>query len=235
MAKVERTIKIRNPAQQIFIYYLSFQMATKFNSNFPLIPVLLFAFFMGTMSGLWAQNDTLPEDSFYVKFDKNPQYPTGDYEMYEFIQLELLLDIPTFQLDRIYQNNYRSLVKIYIDTSGKILHSELDHRSDDYYLHDEILETVNRMPDWRPGEVDGQKVHALVYFPVMITYFEKDQRYRDPQFTYTATMFRVVYTPLFPDSSIYGKPVAKNTAKWGILAAILVTIATVLFIRYNPF
>ena len=130
--------------------------------------------------------------TYYISFDKNPQFPDTDADLFEYIEHVLSLELTLPQMDRLQGvGSYHSLVRLVLDTTGKITYAAIDYRSEHNWLTHELEEVFNSMHNWVPGEVKGKKVEALVY--VAVELYAEDQT------------VRVRYNPVFDDSYYYAK------------------------------
>ena len=109
-------------------------------------------------------------DSIYTSVDSFPQYPGGDFEMYQHIRDYIELRAPVFRLERLSQKNYYAIVDVVLDKAGEVAEVKLDGRSQDYYLLEEISAAFRSMPNWKPGYKNGQPVYTRIYIPIRLTY-----------------------------------------------------------------
>ena len=109
-------------------------------------------------------------DSIYTSVDSFPQYPGGDFEMYQHIRDYIELRAPVFRLERLTQKNYYAIADVVLDKDGLVAAVKLDGRSQDYYLLEEISAAFRSMPKWQPGYIKGQPVHTRIFIPIRLAY-----------------------------------------------------------------
>ena len=161
------------------------------------------------------QNDTIPRDSIYTKVDTPPSFPTGDYDMFDYIERRYTIDVPTVYQNRVAQNGYYTIVKFIVDKNGKIHDLQEDSRSKDFYLVDYLQQIFYNMPTWKPGKVKGAAVNTLVYLELDFRYVDGDIDIR--------------YHTLYPDSLVWTKhKMSKKQKMWGVLAAAGLIVAFIL-------
>ncbi len=115
----------------------------------------LFCFFLG-MTGIKAQ-----EGELYQKVERMPEFPGGQVALVKYLSKNIKYPARA-KADSI---SGRVLVSFVVDKSGavkdpkivKSLHADCD---------EEALRVVRSMPQWTPGEKNGEKVDVLFTLPI---------------------------------------------------------------------
>jgi TonB family protein len=104
--------------------------------------------------------DTL--DKTYDAAEVMPEFPGGTKALLSFIAENL--KYPQKAIDE--QTEGRVIVQFVIDKTGKVSSPEII-RGVTSELDQAALDIVSALPDWKPGEQDGQKVNVKYTLPVV--------------------------------------------------------------------
>lgn len=108
--------------------------------------------------------NTIINDSIYdvELVDMYPQFPGGNTELRKYILSTLSYP------DQARSESIEGLVivKMIVDEDGKINDSKVAYSADPIF-EKEALRLVKKMPKWKPGQKDGQKVNVRVTLPIM--------------------------------------------------------------------
>ncbi len=102
------------------------------------------------------------ENIIYPCVEQQPQFPGGPAEMLRFIGQHIRY--PQEQLDEGFQG--RVVVKFYVDTLGHVCEPTIV-RGKGSALDKEALRVVRLLPDFIPGEMNGQKVNVWMTIPIV--------------------------------------------------------------------
>ena len=122
-----------------------------------LVCVLIFASNANGMNWV-AQQD----EKVYEKVEQMPEFPGGNKALLSFIAENL--KYPQKAIDE--QTEGRVIVQFVIDKTGKVSSPEVI-RGVTSELDQAALDIVSALPDWKPGEQDGQKVNVKYTLPVV--------------------------------------------------------------------
>jgi len=116
--------------------------------------------------------DTLPQNSnqvieksqnnrVYTVVEKMPQFPGGEKELLNFIGTNLRYPVVA------QQNGIQGkiIVRFIVTKSGKVENAEVV-RGIDPTINKEGLRVINSLPDWIPGEQNGDKVSVYYVLPI---------------------------------------------------------------------
>jgi TonB family protein len=137
--------------------------------------IILFAFLFSFTSKVQAsqskttqQNYNLqdnlnsPKDSVYNFVEKMPQYPGGEIEVIKF--LSQAMRYPEEALKK--GDNGKVIVQFVISKTGKVENAKV-LRGVSPELDNEALRVIGLLPDWTPGEQNGEKVAVYRIIPVL--------------------------------------------------------------------
>ena len=102
------------------------------------------------------------EDVIHVSVEVMPEFPGGTEALLSFIKDNL--EYPQKAIDE--QTEGRVIVQFVIDKTGKVSSPEVI-RGVTSELDQAALDIVSALPDWKPGEQDGQKVNVKYTLPVV--------------------------------------------------------------------
>ena len=118
------------------------------------VSILLFCF------SLRSQNK-ISNDSIYWIVEKMPEYPGGDIALRKYIAQNI-------KYDNIHTEDIECLTKIYvrfhIDENGEVKSPKIVRGCS----NSNILEIIENMPKWKPGEHKGKKVKVRYNIPINI-------------------------------------------------------------------
>jgi len=107
-------------------------------------------------------NDTLPKnDRVYTVVEKMPQFPGGESELFNFISSNLRYPIDAMQKGI----QGKVIVKFVVNSLGKVEKAEIV-RGINPSLDQAGLKVINSLPDWIPGEQNGDKVSVYYVLPI---------------------------------------------------------------------
>ena len=98
----------------------------------------------------------------YDAVEVMPEFPSGTEALLSFIKDNL--KYPQKAIDE--QTEGRVIVQFVIDKTGKVSSPEVI-RGVTSELDQAALDIVSALPDWKPGEQDGQKVNVKYTLPVV--------------------------------------------------------------------
>jgi len=99
--------------------------------------------------------------SKYFPYEKMPEFPGGDQKLFNFLGSNT--HYPVEAAKNGIQG--RVILQFYVGTDGKITDIKIVRKVNDY-LDMEALRVVRSMPEWTPGEHEGQKVRVKYTLPV---------------------------------------------------------------------
>ena len=112
-----------------------------------------------------ADNQTSQEntkDSVYNFVDKMPQFPGGEKEVVNFLSKTMV-----YPEEAMKKNEHgKVIVQFVIGKTGKVENAKV-LRGVSNELDAEALRVVNLLPDWTPGEQNGQKVPVYRIIPIL--------------------------------------------------------------------
>jgi periplasmic protein TonB len=121
---------------------------------------LIIAFFAFSLSEIKAQN-TGDESAVYTKVDKMPEYPGGQVALVKFLSKNIKYP-SKYKKEKV---NGRVFVSFIIDRTGKVTQAKI-LKSLNEECDKEALRVIAMMPNWIPGEKDGNKVNVQFGLPV---------------------------------------------------------------------
>jgi len=101
-------------------------------------------------------------DSVFTVVEKMPEFPGGEKEIFTF--LKQTIQYPADALKKNEQG--RVIIRFVISKTGKVENIEVI-RGVSQNIDNEALRVVGLMPNWTPGEQNGQKVAVYYTLPVM--------------------------------------------------------------------
>ena len=104
---------------------------------------------------------TAKQETIYEIVDKNPQFPGGESAMMEFVEKNLVY--PPAAVEYHIQGTVN--VRFVVNSNGRVSFDRVLGKPDKYLL-DEAVRVVKMMPNWIPGERDGQKVSSYFIIPI---------------------------------------------------------------------
>lgn len=106
----------------------------------------------------WNQDGEIVE---YYDFQIKPAFPGGDYGFREFVSNNFMYP----DLAKEYRVQGCVYVSFDVEKDGKIRNIRIT-KSVAKILDDVVLNSVKTMPDWIPGQIDGEIVKLLVTMPI---------------------------------------------------------------------
>ncbi len=126
-----------------------------------LILSVLFIFFSCIAQQSIAQTSTVDDNTVYTRVDKMPEFPGGQVALVKFLSKNIKYP-EKFKKEKI---NGRVFVSFVIDKTGKVIKAKIE-KSLNELCDAEALRVINKMPDWIPGEKNGEKVAVQFGLPV---------------------------------------------------------------------
>lgn len=108
-----------------------------------------------------AQSSVVDENSVYTKVEKMPEYPGGQVALVKFISKNIKYPAK-YKKAKV---NGRVFVSFVIDKTGKVTMAKIV-KSLNEECDAEALRVISKMPDWIPGEKNGEKVAVQFGLPV---------------------------------------------------------------------
>ena len=109
--------------------------------------------------------DTVPEieniEEWYTFSDPMPEFPGGANEMYKFIALNL--EYPSSLIEKGIEG--RVVTKFVVTKNGKLINIEAIGKANKEFST-EALRIIKKMPDWKPGEINGKAVNVSFILPI---------------------------------------------------------------------
>jgi protein TonB len=127
--------------------------------GFILIPVDSFSKDSDTIRCI-PYTDSISKTEYYVFVDSMPQYTGGQDDMIEYF-------MTNFQYPQEIIACCRIIIGFIIDANGKMTDLKIIRSLQDDF-DKEALRVLRLMPDWKPGECDGQPVSVRMTFPISI-------------------------------------------------------------------
>jgi protein TonB len=124
------------------------------------IVVLVMAFVTICASSVSAQTNS-DENSVYTKVDKMPEYPGGQVALVKFLSKNIKYPAK-YKKDKV---NGSVFVSFIIDKTGKVTKAKIV-KSLNEECDKEALRVIAMMPNWIPGEKEGNKVNVQFGLPV---------------------------------------------------------------------
>ena len=141
-------------------------MMRKFFTVFALITLVNLASVLRSEAQIFRHNFfALPgyflngEDEYWP--DKMPVYPGGEAKMAEFVRKSLVY--PVLETKKVKDGTV--VVEFTVSESGKIIGKKIV-KSLGFEYDREVLQMVDRMPDWEPGSKRGKPVAVKLTLPV---------------------------------------------------------------------
>jgi TonB family protein len=100
-------------------------------------------------------------DSIYLAVQKMPQFPNGESELMRFLCMNIKYPVRAQELGV----QGKVIVQFVIDSNGKVGSFKV-LRSVDPLLDNEAIRVLKLMPNWIPGEQNGEKVAVYYILPV---------------------------------------------------------------------
>lgn len=130
---------------------------------------LLLSFLFGSMVSFSQDSiieaDTINWDTYPVVLfpDIEPQYPDGIATMLKFINENLVYPY----INNIDNFDGKIYVSFVVDEKGKVRNIKIE-KGNYQELNVSVIDMVKKMPDWIPGEQNGNKIATQVRIPLMI-------------------------------------------------------------------
>lgn len=122
---------------------------------------LIIGFCTMSFQNSFSQTSMVDENTIYTKVDKMPEYPGGQVALVKFITKNIKYP-EKYKKDKL---NGRVFVSFVIDKTGKVTMAKVV-KSLNVECDAEALRVITKMPDWIPGEKDGERVSVQFGLPV---------------------------------------------------------------------
>ncbi len=124
--------------------------------------VLLFAtILLSFCTSIAFSQNTTDENTTYVKVDKMPEFPGGQVALVKFLSKNIKYP-SKYKKDKV---NGRVFVSFVVDKTGKVGQAKVV-KSLNEECDKEALRVISMMPNWIPGEKEGNKVNVQFGLPV---------------------------------------------------------------------
>lgn len=133
-------------------------------SNFPKLTIALFFifFFSFVANAKSYYTNKLIEDSVYTVVEKMPEFPDGEKALIRFLNQTII-----YPEKALKKKEYGKVtVQFVVGKSGKVENPKI-LRGVSPNLDEEALRVVGLLPDWIPGEQNGEKVAVYRVLPIM--------------------------------------------------------------------
>ncbi len=141
-----------------FLKYVSFSLVMICIFSFPLSTNARTTTQLTYIEDLQTQN----EDSIYSFVEKMPEFPGGEKALVAFLNKTI-----AYPDEAQKKNEYgKVIVQFVISKNGKVENAKVV-KSISPSLDNEALHVISLLPDWTPGEKDGQKVSVYRLIPIM--------------------------------------------------------------------
>ncbi len=101
--------------------------------------------------------------TIYTRVSKMPSFPGGNEEIYRYLHNNL--NYPKEAEQTV--EEAKAFIQFIVDEAGKIEQVEITRSSGFEMLDAEALRVISAMPDWSPGQQDGQPVLVKYILPVI--------------------------------------------------------------------
>lgn len=108
----------------------------------------------------FSQN-TADENTIYMKVDKMPEFPGGQVALVKYLSKNIKYP-PKYKKDKV---NGRVFVSFIVDKTGKVGQAKVV-KSLNEECDKEAIRVISMMPNWIPGEKEGNKVNVQFGLPV---------------------------------------------------------------------
>lgn len=101
------------------------------------------------------------EDMIFMVVEKMPEFPGGNPGLLRYLSSNIKYDNINIEEDYYHSKIY---VRFYIDETGKAMKPEILRGC----KNTNIIEVIEKMPRWKPGEQRGKKVKVWYTVPIHI-------------------------------------------------------------------
>lgn len=105
--------------------------------------------------------DISAKQEAYVKVDKMPEFPGGQVALVKYLSKNIKYPVES-KKNKV---KGKVVVSFVIDKIGKVTNAKIV-KSLNEECDKEALRVISSMPDWIPGEKNGQKVDVLFSLPI---------------------------------------------------------------------
>ncbi len=123
--------------------------------------ILLTAIVLSFCTSLAFSQNTSDENTIYVKVDKMPEFPGGQVALVKYLSKNIKYP-SKYKKDKV---NGRVFVSFVVDKTGKVGQAKVV-KSLNEECDKEAIRVISMMPNWIPGEKDGNKVNVQFGLPV---------------------------------------------------------------------
>jgi protein TonB len=103
----------------------------------------------------------LDNDSVYEQFDVASEFEGGIEGLMKFVQENITYP----EEAKAKEETARLFVEFVVDKSGQVRDPQFK-RKDKKYFEREVLRVISKMPNWKPGLKNGEKVNGKVVLPI---------------------------------------------------------------------
>jgi len=105
---------------------------------------------------------TVPQDTVYSFVDKMPEFPGGEKEVIKFLSKTMLYPEEAQKKG----DHGKVIVQFVITKTGKVEKAKV-LKGVSPELDNEALRVIGLLPDWNPGELNGEKVNVYRIIPIL--------------------------------------------------------------------
>ena len=105
---------------------------------------------------------TTPQDTVYSFVDKMPEFPGGEKEVIKFLSKTMLFPEEAQKKG----DHGKVIVQFVITKTGKVEKAKV-LKGVSTELDNEALRVIGLLPDWNPGELNGEKVNVYRIIPIL--------------------------------------------------------------------
>lgn len=123
--------------------------------------LLLTSIVLTFCSSIAFSQNTSDENTIYVKVDKMPEFPGGQVALVKYLSKNIKYPAK-YKKEKV---NGRVFVSFVVDKTGKVGQAKVV-KSLNEECDKEAIRVISMMPNWIPGEKDGNKVNVQFGLPV---------------------------------------------------------------------
>jgi TonB family protein len=133
------------------------------------VPAMVLAFLLINPTIAMSQQDTVVED--VTQLTKMHEFEGGQLALMEYLQSSIVYPLSAKQ-DGV---EGRVFISFVVDKSGAIRDVK-SMKSVHPDLEAEAIRVITEMPNWEPAEIDGEKVSAIMYLPIVFALKKEDKK-----------------------------------------------------------
>ena len=104
----------------------------------------------------------LDKDSVYIVVEKMPEFPGGQSALFKYLSENLKL--PAGEWHGI--DECRVVIRLIVEKDGALTNLEIQDSCGIEDFEKECIRVIKAMPNWTPGEQDGEKVRVKYIVPI---------------------------------------------------------------------